>query len=160
MKDRLDTFQLYGTICPWAGAAPLPEKTMAEVTAERLVSAYIKIRDKRAELKKQYDLADAELLEKQNTCQNALLEILKGAGGDSIKTQFGTATRTVKTRYWTTDWQSMYDFIKTEDAPYLLEQRIHQGNIKKFLEEHPDREPMNLNLDSSYAITVRRAQGS
>jgi len=133
---------------------------MSEVTAEKLVSAYIKIRDKRAELKKQFDLADAELLEKQNTFQNALLEILKGAGGDSIKTKFGTATRTVKTRYWTTDWQGMYDFIKTEDAPYLLEQRIHQGNIKKFLEENPDKQPVGLSLDSAYAITVRRAQGT
>lgn len=133
---------------------------MSEVTAEKLVSAYIKIRDKRAELKKQFDLADAELLEKQNTFQNALLEILKGAGGDSIKTKFGTATRTVKTRYWTTDWQGMYDFIKTEDAPYLLEQRIHQGNIKKFLEENPDKQPVGLSLDSAYAITVRRAQGA
>lgn len=140
--------------------APLPEKTMAEVTAERLVSAYIKIRDKRAELKKQFDLQDAELLEKQNTFQTALLEILKSAGGDSIKTQFGTATRTVKTRYWTTDWQAMYDFIKTEDAPYLLEQRIHQGNFKKFIEENPDKEPVGINIDSSYAITVRRAQGT
>lgn len=133
---------------------------MSEVTAEKLVSAYIKIRDKRAELKKQFDLADAELLEKQNTFQSALLEILKGAGGDSIKTKFGTATRTVKTRYWTTDWQGMYDFIKTEDAPYLLEQRIHQGNIKKFLEENPDKQPVGLSLDSAYAITVRRAQGT
>ena len=133
---------------------------MAEVTAERLVSAYIKIRDKRAELKKQFDLQDAELLEKQNTFQTALLEILKSAGGDSIKTQFGTATRTVKTRYWTTDWQAMYDFIKNEDAPYLLEQRIHQGNFKKFIEENPDKEPVGINIDSSYAITVRRAQGT
>jgi len=132
---------------------------MSEVTAEKLVSAYIKIRDKRAELKKQYDLSDAELLDKQNTCQNALLEILKGAGGESIKTKFGTATRTVKTRYWTTDWQSMYDFIKDENSIYLLEQRIHQGNMKKFLEENPDKLPVGLSLDSSYAITVRRAQG-
>jgi len=143
----------------WA-ATPLPEKTMSEVTAERLVSAYIKIRDKRAELKKQFDLADAELLTKQDTFQSALLEILNSAGGDSIKTQFGTASRTVKTRYWTTDWQSMYNFIKDEDAPFLLEQRIHQGNIKKFLEENPDKLPMGLSLDSTYAITVRRAQGS
>jgi hypothetical protein len=130
---------------------------MTEVTAEKLVAAYIKIRDKRAELKKSYDLQDAELLEKQNTAQNALLEILKEAGGDSIRTQFGTATKTVKTRYWTSDWSSMYGFIKEEDAPFLLEQRIHQGNMRKFLDENPDKLPMGLNLDSAYAITVRRA---
>lgn len=133
---------------------------MSEVTAEKLVSAYIKIRDKRSELKKQYDVADADLLEKQNTFQNALLEILKGAGGDSIKTKFGTATKTIKTRYWTTDWNSMYEFIKAEDAPYLLEQRVHQGNMKKFIEENPDKLPIGMNLDSAYSITVRRAQGS
>jgi hypothetical protein len=133
---------------------------MSEVTAEKLVAAYIKIRDKRAEMKKAYELQDADLLEKQNTFNNALLEILKGAGGDSIKTKFGTATRTVKTRFSTQDWASMYEFIKGEDAPYLLEQRIHQTNMKKFLEENPDKHPMGLNSHSEYAITVRRAQGS
>jgi hypothetical protein len=50
----------------------------------------------------------------------------------------------------------MYDFIKEHDAPQLLEQRLHQGNLKTFLEENPEQLPPGLNADSRYAITVRK----
>jgi hypothetical protein len=68
----------------------------------------------------------------------------------------GTVTRRTVTRYWTNDWESMYQFIKEQDAPFLLEQRIHNGNMRQFLEENPDTLPMGLNADTKYAITVRK----
>jgi hypothetical protein len=40
----------------------------------------------------------------------------------------------------------------------LLERRIHQGNIKSFLEENPDEHPAGLNIDRSYTITVRKSK--
>jgi hypothetical protein len=30
----------------------------------------------------------------------------------------------------------MYQFIKEHDAPFLLEQRIHNGNLKQFLADN------------------------
>jgi hypothetical protein len=50
----------------------------------------------------------------------------------------------------------MYQFIKEQDAPFLLEQRIHNGNMRQFLEDNPDTLPMGLNADTKYAITVRK----
>jgi len=38
----------------------------------------------------------------------------------------------------------------------LLEKRIHQTNMKEFLENNPDVEPMGLNIDREYEITIRR----
>ena len=46
--------------------------------------------------------------------------------------------------------------MKEHDAFDLVEQRIHQGNIKKFLEENPTIQPRNLNVESKHSITVRR----
>jgi len=43
-------------------------------------------------------------------------------------------------------------------VPELLERRIHQTNIKQFLEENPDLLPAGLNVDSAYSITVRRSK--
>jgi len=43
-------------------------------------------------------------------------------------------------------------------APELLEKRIHQSNMKQFLEENPDLLPAGLNVDSEYTITVRRSK--
>jgi len=37
-----------------------------------------------------------------------------------------------------------------------MEKRIHQGNMRLFLEENPDLLPPGLNVDSEYTVTVRR----
>ena len=131
-----------------------------QVTADKLVNAYIKIRDQRAVLKKEFDLKDEELEAKQKDLETALLDILSTAGGENIRTTYGTATRSLKTRYWTSDWKSMYKVIQDNNAPYLLEQRIHQSNMKKFLSEHPDIMPMGLNIAQAYSITVRRSNNT
>jgi len=87
-----------------------------------------------------------------------ILEICKETGADSIKTKHGTAIRTVKSRYWTNDWERFYDFMFEHNVPELLERRIHQTNIKQFLGENPDLLPAGLNVDSAYTITVRRSK--
>lgn len=129
---------------------------MSEVTADKLISAYIKIRNARQKLTQEFESADAELKSKQEKVSEMLLEICKDMGADSIKTQFGTATRRLNIRYKTTDWDSMYKFIKEHDAYHLLEQRIHQTNMKNLLEENPEMVPMGLSSDSEYVISVRK----
>jgi hypothetical protein len=84
------------------------------------------------------------------------LEICNTQNVDSLKTPEGTAMRRAATRYWTSDWQSMYEFIKEHDAPVLLEQRIHNTHMKQFLEENPETLPMGLNTDTKYVISVRK----
>ncbi len=42
------------------------------------------------------------------------------------------------------------------NATDLLEKRLHQGNMRTFLEENPDKLPPGLNADNEYTITVRR----
>lgn len=129
---------------------------MSEITADKLISAYIKLRTARQKLTQDYESADAELKEKQDKVSEMLLDICKDMGADSIKTQFGTATRRLSIRYKTTDWDSMYKFIKEHDAFHLLEQRIHQTNMKNLLEENPEMVPMGLSSDSEYVISVRK----
>ena len=131
---------------------------MTEITADKLVSIYIKLRDKRAQALKAFEELDTELKTQQDMVYDKLQEMLKEIGADNIKTKHGTVTRTIKTRYWTSDWASMFQFIKDNDAMYLMEQRIHQTNIKKFLEENPDQLPIGLNSDSRYTVSVRKTK--
>jgi len=131
---------------------------MTEITADKLVSIYIKLRDKRAQALKESEELDAELKTQQDMVSDKLQEMLKEIGADNIKTKHGTVTRTIKTRYWTSDWASMFQFIKDNDAMYLMEQRIHQTNIKKFLGENPDQLPIGLNSDSRYTVSVRKSK--
>lgn len=66
--------------------------------------------------------------------------------------------RGVSTQYMTSDWDSMYKFIKDNDALGLLKQSLHQSNMKQFLDEYPDKFPPGMLVDSKYKITVRRSK--
>jgi hypothetical protein len=127
------------------------------MTAEKLVQTYIKIRAAKDMMVREHEAKLKELTDQMEVIEQELLELCKTTGQDGGKTAFGSFTRTVKSRYWTSDWDSMYRFIKEHDAPELLERRIAQGNIKEFLETNPDTRPEGLNIDTRYAVTVRRA---
>tara|TARA_R110000822_G_scaffold249596_1_gene377034 strand:- start:2548 stop:2943 length:396 start_codon:yes stop_codon:yes gene_type:complete len=131
---------------------------MTEIPADILVSAYIKLRDKRSEIMRDFEAVDLELKTQQELVTEKLQEMLKAIGADNIKTKHGTVSRTVKTRYWTSDWGNMCEFIKENDAMYLMEQRLHQTNIKKYLEDNPDQLPIGLNSDSRYTVSVRKSK--
>jgi hypothetical protein len=124
----------------------------AHATADKLVKIYVKIRDKKRELEKQI----RELEEQQNMIQSELLTICKETGTDGLKTQYGTVSRKLNKRYWTSDWESFYAFIKEHDALHFLHQRISNANVETFLEENPDLHPPGLQADTEYSILVRR----
>ena len=127
-------------------------------SVEQLVDVYIKIRDAKEDAKREWEVRNTEIGEQMALVSSQILEICKETGADSIKTKYGTASRTVKSRYWTNNWEEFYKFMMSHEAPDLLEKRIHQTNMKQFLEENPDVLPAGLNVDSQYTITVRRSK--
>jgi len=127
-------------------------------SVDALVSVYIKIRDARDAARKEADRVEADFEEQMDIINQQILKVCEETGADSIKTAHGTAIRSVKSRYWTNDWERFYDFIFEHKVPELLERRVHQTNIKQFLEENPDLLPAGLNVDSAYSITVRRSK--
>ena len=131
---------------------------MENITTDKLAEIYIKIRDKRAELKEKYEAEDVDLKTQQDMLAEKMLDVCREINADSIKTPAGTIIRKVDTRYWTTDWDSMYQFIEEHDAYPLLEKRLHQTNLKQFLDENPNLLPAGLQADSKYTVVVRRSK--
>ena len=132
---------------------------MTDITADRLAAVYIKIRDKRSELKRAFEQEDEELKAQQELVSEKLMDMMKAINANSLKTSKGTVSRSIKHRYTTTNWPELYDFIKKHDAFELLQQRIHETNMKAFLDENPEELPPGLNCLSSYQISVRRSKG-
>lgn len=121
-----------------------------------MVETYIRIRTKREEIKKEADKQMAALDEDLEIISLYLSDFLKESGASSIKTPHGTVYTSVKSRFWTNNWEAMYNFMQSHDAFDLLEKRIHQSNMKTFLEENPDQLPEGLNVDSKHSVIVRR----
>jgi hypothetical protein len=101
---------------------------------------------------------EADLTEQLDIIKRELLDLCKDHGANSIRTKAGTLIRTVNTRYWTNNWDEFYKIMLTHNAPDLLEKRIHQANMKQFLEENPEILPAGLNVDSEYTLMVRRSK--
>lgn len=127
-----------------------------EIKADKLVKAYVRIRDKRKAIAEAYEHDDNELKEALETIEAELLEICKETGADSLRTEFGTVSRRIAKRYWTNDWHSFHEFLKEHGAMELLEKRIAQTNMSTFLEENPDLLPPGLQVDSRYTVSIRR----
>jgi hypothetical protein len=127
-----------------------------QVQADKLASAYIKMRDKRKEILAAYEDEDRKIEAQMEMVAEELLKLCKDIGADSIKTAVGTVFRSVRTRYETTDWENMYAFIKEHDIPQVLERRISTTNMKQFLDENPTLMPVGMNVNNKYTVTVRR----
>ena len=127
-----------------------------QVPVEKLVRVYLKMNATLTAKRQAYEAEEEELKKKMATVKSALLQHCKDNNVESVRTTEGLFYRTVKMNYWTSDWDSMRKFIVENKVPELLHERIHQTNMKQFLEENPDLLPPGLNVDSEYTITVRR----
>lgn len=134
------------------------EEVQEKVPLDKLTALYIKIRDKRSANKKMFEAEDQDLEAQMQVLAQEMLDVCKDMNADSIRTPHGTIMRSIKSRYWTNDWDSIYSFIEETGAFGLLEKRIHQTNMKDFLAENPDLYPKGLNVESEYTVVVRRSK--
>ena len=86
--------------------------------------------------------------------RKGLLDYCNAHNVESVRTSEGLFYRSVKTKYWTNDWEKMHAFVVEHQVPELLEKRLNQTNLKQFLEENP--ESTGSSIDSEYSIAVRK----
>jgi len=125
-------------------------------TLEDKIRAYVAARDAVQALEAKHEAELAKLKTELEEISNDLLSVCNEQNVDSLKTPAGTLSRRVSERFWTTDWGAMNECIIKHEAPFLLEHRIHNGNMRAFLEENPEAHPAGLQLDRKYVIQVRR----
>ena len=124
----------------------------------KMTKVYLKIKAERDKLSAEYKEADGELVSQQDKIRSALLGYLKENDLKSVKTDAGTFYRTVKQKYWTSDWENMHKFILEHEVPEFLDKRLNQKNVREFLEENPDLLPKGLNVDAEFALTIRKGK--
>ena len=127
------------------------------MNTESLVEAFIAIRDQREKLLNEYEAADKALKAELSQVEMALLEVCNAVNADSIKTGHGTVMRKLNERFFCQDWDNFYKFVLDNEAPHLLERRIHQSNFKEFMKDHEDDGlPPGVNVMREYGVSVRK----
>ena len=125
---------------------------MSDHNASELADIYIKMRERIRELEDKVKT----IKEQQAMVADKMLELCNEQDANSLTTTNGTISRRLNSSYWTSDWDSFYNFVKDNDAYHLLEKRIHNGNMKEFLTDNPDAVHMGLQARNQYIISVRK----
>lgn len=135
--------------------APAPP-TRPSFTTAQMVEKYLALRDKKAEIEKAhktqlspYNVALAQL-------EAFILDDLNNMGGDSLKTENGTAYKTTRTSASVKDWPATMDYIKQNAAWDLLEARVSKNAVLAAIEETGAPVP-GVNVTQETTLNIRRS---
>ena len=124
---------------------------------EELVKTYLTIREAKSNLYREYQAKNGQLEEELKQIEIVLLDECSQIGADSIRTNAGTVTRTVKEDYTCGNWDEFKQFIIQENALELLQQKIHQSNFKEFMANHGGEGlPPGISSVREFRATVRK----
>lgn len=121
-----------------------------------LVDKYIQIRDKKAQLKKEYEAKVAPLEEAHSKIEAKFLELFEKTGTDSLKTEFGTAYRATRSSVSVADRDAFMTYIRENDEWPLLEVRPSKAAVESFKDSHEDLPP-GINYREEVVVNIRRA---
>ena len=110
-----------------------------------VVSAYRKLRDLRAKNKKEFELADQVHADKMQLLEAYMLEQTALLGVDSFKTEDGTAYKYHATSVTTSDWDTTFNFIRTNELWNMIEHRVSKKAVEEYKEVN-EVYPPGLNI--------------
>lgn len=96
---------------------------------ETLIDQLWAIRNERNQLAQQ----DKDLAQQYNTLKQELIQRLDHEGVNGLKTTKARVTITESEVVSPTDWDAFYDYIKTNDAFYLLQKRPSSTACKELI---------------------------
>lgn len=123
---------------------------------KRLVRAYLKIRDAKDALKREYDEKERELKATMNKIEVQLLKFLNEHGIENSGTDEAIFYKQEEIKPSCQDWKAFHDWIAENDAFDMLQKRITVKSLKDFMEEHDGELPPGVSVHREYAVHVRR----
>lgn len=129
---------------------------MAQVNVDTVIAAYVKLRDKRAELKKTYTDADDALKAKMERLEVFLLQNMQATGTTQLGSEHGTAYQQTVMKGNCSDWPTFWDWLAENKRFDFVEKRVSVKNIQEFYEETGELPP-GININPELKVIVRRS---
>ncbi len=121
------------------------------------VELYIKMRDKKAQMKAAYEESVKPLTEKMEQLEAKLLHIFNETGMDSVKTPLGTAYASTRTSVSIADRDAFINFVKETGDFNMLELRPSRSAIPEFADMNNGELPPGINVSTIRVVNVRRS---
>jgi hypothetical protein len=121
-----------------------------------LVQKYVEVRDKKAQIKADYDADVAKIDRVLEKIEAALLKTFETTGMDSVRTEFGTAYSSTKTTASIADPDAFISFCKENNAWHMLQKRVAQSAVEQYKDEH-EVLPPGIDWRVERTINIRRS---
>lgn len=140
-----------------APARELAEEALGgAIPAAKLIAGYIRLRDKKDALKKEYEAATERINALMEKIENSLLKHLQAIGGDSLKTPAGTVYKQTKSSCTVADKDAFLAFAQESGVWSILDVRASKTGVQQYREEHDDLPP-GVNWTEVVVVNVRRS---
>ena len=124
---------------------------------DEMVKAYIAIRTARENLYRQYKTKDSELGAELSQLEQVMLDECNSMNVESVRTNNGTITRTVKEQFACNNWDEFKQYVLEHGALELLQQRIHNGNFTEHMANHEGEGlPPGISSVREFSVVVRK----
>lgn len=123
----------------------------------KMVRVYLKMRDARTALKRQFEEEDGKIKVQMEKLEIAMLKHLQDSNSDSIRTDAGMFYRQEEITPTGSDWDAFYRWVKDNDAFEALERRIKKTFIKEYAETHNGGIPPGVSVYREFVVRVRRS---
>lgn len=120
-----------------------------------IVESYIKLRDRKAAIKKEYDDKVAKIEKVMSVAEAVLLKHFDQTGAESVKTDAGTAYKSTRTSATVADWDAFLAHVQRTEAWEMLEHRASKRAVEEYKAANDDLPP-GINWSSEQVVNVRR----
>lgn len=125
------------------------------INIDEVIAAYIKLREKRAQIKAEAEAKAEELLGKMTKLESFLKEQADAQGVTSFKTRHGTAFLTTVDFATVADWDAMLKFVRENEAFDMFEKRVSKAAVRGYIEQL-NRVPPGVNYGTRIEVNVRK----
>ena len=127
-----------------------------QVKLDKVAATFVKIRDKRTELKKAYEVEDQKLKDQIAAINGFFLATLTELGVESARTKYGTVYKSIDVKPSCGDWNAFGDWIIENNAIEALERRVKKSFITDYMAENKDELPPGISVVREFVIKVLR----
>ena len=125
------------------------------VNVDDVLAAYIKLREKKSQIKAEAENRIGELDAKMSKLEGWIKERADEQGVTSFKSKSGTAFLTTLDFATVGDWDAVLGFVKEHDAYDMFEKRISKTAVRGYIEQLKSVPP-GVNYGTRIEVNVRK----
>jgi hypothetical protein len=129
---------------------------MSQVNVENVVTAYLKLREQRGVLKKEYDQKDEVMKDKMERLNTWLLGQMQATGSTQLGCESGTAYQQTVMKGSCGDWPNFWNWIGENGRFDMMEKRVSVKTIQEYYQESGELPP-GININPELRVVVRKS---